>query len=374
MRVLYVTTVGLTMFFFKSIIKKLVDLGNIVDVACNDSEYKVDDFFTELGCNIHHISCVRTPFSLKNLTAIKELKTILEKGNYDIVHCHTPIAAAVTRLACKNFRKSVKPFKVIYTAHGFHFYSGSPVLNWLIFYPIEKLLAKYTDCLITINKEDYSRAKAKFKTDVRYIPGVGINVDKFSSYTISDERKNKIRNSIGMPEDAKLLLSVGELNKNKNHETVIKALGRLVAEKPSIQFYYVVAGEGLQKEHLLDLAKELNISDRVKLLGYRKDVIDLYKVSDVFIHPSFREGLPVSVMEAIASGLPVIASKIRGNSDLVKEEWLFEPKDEEGLEDKIKNLLKYPDNYKFTKINSISEDSINTEIMNIYKAFCKRKQ
>lgn len=373
MRILYVTTIGLTMGFFRSIIGKLVNLGNVVDIACNESNYKVDSFFSELGCTIYPLSCVRTPLSFKNFTGIKELKNIVKNGNYDIVHCHTPIASVITRLACKAFKKEKNYPKVIYTAHGFHFYKGVSFLNWLFFYPIEKMLSKYTDCLITINKEDYRLAMSKFKAfKVEYVPGVGVDIDKFAGYSFTDKEKKELKYSLKIPENSKILLSVGELNSNKNHETVIKTLAKMFAERPELNLYYIIAGEGNRKEDLLKLIKSHELSKKVKLLGYRKDVISLYKISDLFIHPSLREGLPVAVMEALASGLPVIASKIRGNSDLISEKWLFKPTDENEIADKVNDFFTHNVKYEFPEMEPFSKDKINSRIVSLYSEIMNR--
>lgn len=308
MRFLYVTTIGLTMIFFKDLVKKLVDDGNTVDIACNESEYKVDEFYRELGCNVYQINCSRSPFSKGNLEAIKELKKIISDNKYGIVHCHTPVAGACTRIACKGFRKN--GLKVFYTAHGFHFYKGAPLINWLIYYPIEKYCSKFTDILITINHEDESLAKKRMKAKkVEYVPGVGIDVDKFANAVVDRAEK---RHELGIPEDAILILSVGELNKNKNHQIVIRAL----AELNDKNVHYMIAGEGFLYDHLIDLAKKLNVSDQVHLLGYQDDVAQLYKSADIYILPSKREGLNVSLMEAKSAGLSLICGNIRGNIDI----------------------------------------------------------
>ena len=305
MKILYVTTISLTMGFFKNFIGKLVEDGNTVEFACN-CESPVDSFYDNLVTNIHNLPFSRSPFDKLNLAAYKQLKKLVENGEYDIVHCHTPVAAMITRLACRKMRK--KGTKVIYTAHGFHFYKGAPKLNWLIYYPIEKICSYFTDVLITINKEDFALAQKKMKAKkVEYVPGVGIEVEKFANPGVTREQK---REELGIPQDAKLLISVGELNKNKNHETVIRAI-------KDLDVYYIIAGCGDLQDYLQNIIDEFNLTDRVKLLGYRTDVAELYAVADVFVFPSFREGLPVSMMEAMASGLPCIASKIRGNVDLI---------------------------------------------------------
>ena len=309
MKILYVTTVGITMNFFKSLISELKMSGNEVDIACNDSLFPVDDYYKNLGCNIYTLSCTRSPFNLGVLKAIKEIINLVKYGNYDIVHCHTPIASMCTRIACRKARKLNT--KVIYTAHGFHFYKGAPKKNWIIYYPIEKICSYFTDILITINKEDYTLAKRKFKAKkVEFVPGVGINVKHFSETSVDFMAK---RDSLGIPNNAFLLLSVGELNQNKNHELVIRA----VASLNDKNIHYMVAGDGILKEQLIDLSKKLGIESQIHLLGQRSDVSELYKVADVYVHPSFREGLPVSVIEALASGCPIICTDIRGNTDIV---------------------------------------------------------
>lgn len=201
---------------------------------------------------------------------------------------------------------------MFYTAHGFHFFNGAPILNWLAYYPVEKWLARYTDTLITINKEDYERAKSNFKAKrVEYIPGVGIDVEKFNTMEIDRVLKHS---QLGVPEDVFVVLSVGELNKNKNHEVIIRSIAKI--DNPDI--HYVICGEGQLDEYLRNLSKELGIEKQVHLLGFRKDIPEICKTSDAFAFPSFREGLSVSLMEAMVNGLPVVCSNIRGNSDLIE--------------------------------------------------------
>lgn len=331
MKILYVTTIGSTMDFFDSFIKKLIENGNNVDIATNENIRPVPDCYKERECKIYQIDTSRSPLNKGNITAYKQLKKLVECGEYDIVHCHTPVAAMITRLACRKARK--KGTKVIYTAHGFHFYKGAPKLNWLIYYPIEKICSYFTDVLITINKEDYALAQKRMKAKrVEYVPGVGIDVNKFANPGVTKEQK---REELGIPQDAKLLISVGELNKNKNHETVIRAI-------KDLDVYYIIAGRGDLQDYLQNLINDLNLNDRVKLLGYRTDVAELYAAADIFIFPSFREGLPVSMMEAMAAGLPCIASKIRGNVDLMENGtggYLCSSTDVDVFAETIKNLV-----------------------------------
>lgn len=330
MKILYVTTISLTMnTFFKPHIDMLVKEGNQVDIACNYSQLPLDNLYNELGCTFYQIDFSRSPLSKDNFKAYRQLKKVVENGNYDIVHCHTPNASVITRLVCRKFRKTTG-LKVFYTAHGFHFYKGAPKLNWLIYYPIEKLCSRFTDKLITINNEDYELAKSKFNAkEVYYIPGVGIDLSRFDNVQVD---RNAKRREIGVPEDAFLFLSVGELNENKNHQIVIKALAKL----NNSNMHYAIAGTGELKSDLIKLAKKLHIENQIHLLGYRNDVVSLYKISDIYVHPSFREGLPVSLMEALAAGTTVLASGIRGCEDMVSNN-LFDPNDVDSLVDMIKN-------------------------------------
>ena len=228
MKILYVTTVGATMGFFKDFIKQLLDAGHTVDIACNDKAWSAPDCYREWNCKIHQIDCSRSPLSISNLKAVKQIKALVTENNYDIVHCHTPVAAICARAACRKLRKSGK-VKVIYTAHGFHFFKGAPKKNWLMFYPFEWLCAHWTDVLVTINKEDYALAREKMHAaKVEYVPGVGVNIAKFASAEADRAMKRK---EIGVPDDAFLLLSVGELNANKNHESVLRAIAKLENEK-----------------------------------------------------------------------------------------------------------------------------------------------
>ncbi len=309
MKILYVTTISGTMNFFTEHIKMLLNEGHTVEIATN-CEIPVPEIYNTLGCRVHDIPFSRSPFSKNNLKAYKMFKQLVESEHYDIVHTHTPNASMIARLACREVRK--QGTRVFYTAHGFHFFKGAPLKNWLMYYPIEKFCARFTDVLITINKEDYALAQKKMPAKkVCYVPGVGIDLERIRSVQAD---RNEKRKSMGVPEDCILLLSIGELNVNKNHQVVLKALAKL----DNKNVHYAIAGVGDQKDNLLNLAKELGIENQFHLLGYRTDALKLYRGADVFVFPSFREGLSVSMMEAMASGLPIVCSKIRGNVDLVQ--------------------------------------------------------
>lgn len=364
MKILYTTTVGLSMIFFKEFIKELIDNGNTVDIATNENEHKVDDYYRELGCKVYQINWTRSPISKSSVTAAKELKQLLLKNDYDVVHCHTPIAGVCTRLACKGFRK--KGLRVFYTAHGFHFYKGCPKMNRLVFYPIELICSHFTDILITINSEDYALAEKKMKAKhIKYVPGVGVDLNRFKNTTTDRIAK---REELKIPKDAFLILSVGEHNENKNHELVIRAMAKL--NNPDI--CYMIAGQGELTNHLISLAKEFKLEDRLFILGFRKDIAELHKASDLYVLPSKREGLNVSLIEACASELPCLASRIRGNVDIVNhnENELFDYNSVDELCEKINDFINCsPSDAKKKYRNDVSKfspDIVNAEMMKIY--------
>lgn len=351
--------------FFKPHIEMLVREGNQVDIACNYKELELDSLYSELGCGFHQVDFSRSPFSADNIRAYGQLKRVIEEGRYDIVHCHTPNASVITRLVCRGFGKR-DGLKVFYTAHGFHFYKGAPKLNWMIFYPIEKLCSLFTDKLITINKEDYELAKRNFHSkEILYVPGVGVDISRFKITSADKEAK---RREIGVPEDATLLLSVGELNENKNHQIIINALSKL--DNPDI--HYVIAGVGEKKDFLLKLAEDCGLGDRLHLIGYRRDIPELISSSDVFCFPSYREGLSVSLMEAMAAGLPCVVSRIRGNTDLIDREGgcHFNPYDVEECSQALRRIteidLTAMKRHNLEKIQGFSKETVLDDMKIIY--------
>lgn len=309
MKILYITTIGSTMCFFDKFVQELILEGNIVEIATNNIVGKVPDIYRELGCKIHQIDCCRSPLHKDNLIAIKQIKKIVESNKYDIVHCHTPIAAMCTRIACIKVRRNGT--KVIYTAHGFHFYKGAPFMNWLVYFPIEWLCSWFTDAIILINQEDYQLAKKWLKAK-RYkrIPGVGIDLSRFKLKAFD---RKKYRENLGITEDEIVILSVGEINKNKNHQLIIRCIARLKDERLS----YYIAGSGELIEENKQLAYELGVGDRVHFLGHRNDIPELDTMSDIFAFPSIREGLGLASIEALACGKPVIGMNTRGINEYV---------------------------------------------------------
>lgn len=353
-------------------IQLLQSLGYQVDVVAdftnpgNITEYKASRLKNQLKRMNVHVFDVAIPRSINPkfvLSSYKRVKNIVESENYSLIHCHSPIGGAICRSAAKKTRKTGT--NVIYTAHGFHFYSGAPLMNWMFFYPIEKILSYCTDVLITINKEDYKRAKQNFfaKKTV-YVPGVGVDLNNFGK--VKFDRAEK-RNELGIPENAILLFSVGELNENKNHKTIIRAI-------KGLDVYYMIAGLGSKKNELEQLATENGMYDRVRFLGYRTDVSELYEASDIFLLPSHREGLSVSLMEAMASGLPCVVSRIRGNVDLIDEDkggYLFDSNDVREARNKIRTALKADrkdmGQYNREKIKGFSVETVMEKMRRIYK-------
>ena len=302
-----------------------------------------NDFDNPKDCVIPHcehyidIPFERNPLKPGNVKAYRMLRKIVEKEQFDLIYCHTPVGAMLARLAGISARK--KGTKVIYMAHGFHFYSGAPFLNWILYYPVEKFLSRFTDGLITINQEDYRRAQKFHAGKTILIPGVGIDLDKFQK---KEPTRQEIRNKLGIPERKIILMSVGELTKRKNHMAVIEALACL----KEYDILYVVCGDGPMKARLRARAEELGVRERVKLLGFRKDIAELHKMADIFVFPSLQEGLPVALMEAMASGLPIVASRIRGNEDLIQNNrggYLVKAQDSKQLAEAISKMIKNPE-------------------------------
>jgi glycosyltransferase EpsD len=303
----------------------------------------------------HTASFERSPFRLNNIKARKQLKNIIDKEGYEIIHTHTPMGSVITRLAALKARKKYKT-RVIYTAHGFHFYKGAPLQNWLLYYPVEKFLARYTDTLITINKEDYKRANKKFNTKVEYVPGVGVDEKKFN-FKMSKKEKSELRKNLGIKDSDYVLIYVAELNKNKNQTVLIDAMAELVKKKNNIHLL-LVGIDSYKGRHKKQVAK-FGIESNVHFLGFRKDVPRLLKISDLAVSTSLREGLPLNLMEAQFSELPAIATGCRGNRDVAGVQ-IANGVGASSFASKISNTMKKPlkslkyekklDKYKIEKI------------------------
>ena len=316
----------------------LQEMGVEVHVAANFADESVwtkertarfEADLREMGIVAHQIDFSRSALNLSgHRTAYRQLLELLRREEFDFIHTHTPSASALGRMAASKTKT-----KVIYTAHGFHFYDGAPLKNWVIYYPIEKALSGKTDVLITINKEDFARANAKFSArEMVYVPGVGVDTKKFAPVSESerDELCASLRTELNIPEGNRIVLSVGELNVNKNHVAVVKALAGME------NVTYLVAGKGPLAGELENLARQQGVD--LRLLGFRTDVDRLYRAANLYVLPSFREGLNVSLMEAAACGAKCIAGDIRGNRDILPKSCLFLPSDAAAIRKLIERM------------------------------------
>ena len=266
------------------------------------------------GIKLHHIEIQKSPLRLiRNIKALKQLLKVVAQEGIHIFHLHNPMGGVLGRVSALFYKDKAR--YIIYTAHGFHFYKGAPFCNWLLYYPIERLLAGKTNCLITINKEDYEQAKGfKLKqpgTVVR-IPGVGVDIKRFAP---AAGMREKMRHELQVEEDIFYILSVGELNHNKNHEVILRAIAKL--RNPRI--HYGICGIGYRSEYLEELAVKLGIGQQFTLFGYKKNIPDMLQIADCFAFPSIREGLGIAAIEAMAAGIPLITSDCRGTREYMQE-------------------------------------------------------
>ncbi len=369
-KVLFVATVvrlHINMFH-KPYIKWFHDQGWQVDVAANNDYENKDECIIPFCDNFHCMPFERSPLKKGNLEAYKQLKKLLDEEHYDIIHCHTPMGSVITRLAAGSARN--KGTKVIYTAHGFHFYKGSPALNWLVYYPIERILSHRTDLLLTMNQEDYSVARKFYAKEVVNVNGVGMDMSRFAE--ASPEEKKRIRAELHLQDTDTFAISVAQLIARKNHTVLIQAIAKL--KDPS--FHLFILGDGVQEQELRELAVSLKVDKQVHFLGFRRDVYRLCSAADIFLFASLQEGLPVAIMEAMACGLPIIASSIRGNIDLIDPEkggWLVEPTDVEGfaaaIHDAISHREAWPKmkEYNLAKVQQYSIDAVVEQMAEIYR-------
>ncbi len=317
------------------------DLGCEVHIACNfdymedTDEERTKAYLEKIkteGIILHNIHFARSPINKENLDAYKELKAVINSIHFDLIHCHTPAASMITRIAAREARKTGSV--VMYTCHGFHFHNAAPKKNWMIYYPVERLCSFFCDYIVTINKEDYRRAGTFHAKNIRYIPGVGVDISRIKETSVD---KAAYKKSIGIPEDCVMLLSVGEMIERKNHEVIIRALGKLQNKN----IYYVICGKGPLKDYLAGLAKELGLEDNVVFLGFRKDIPELCNTADISAFPSRIEGLGLAGIEAMAAGVPLVSSNVHGILDYVidgKTGYACDPDDVDGFAKAIDKL------------------------------------
>ena len=332
-RILITCTDSMMKQFLEPHVICLVENGYEVEIACSEVLNRMREVREDLGkyVRIHQLSMRRSPLSKDNLKGYKEVKRIIDGGHFDLIWTNEPVMGVLTRLAARKARKAGT--KVLYMVHGFHFYHGAPLPNWLAFYPIEKWMAHFADCICTINQEDYARLRRFNVRGKAYIHGVGIDTGRLAP----SGNETNLRKELGIPENSFILLSVGELNKNKNQKVIIQALALL--HDPEI--HYVLCGKGDELESLKALTAQCGLSDHDHFLGYRKDLYGIYSQSDAFAMPSKREGLPVASLEAMYCGLPLLTSGIRGLCDINiqgKNGFLYKPGNVNGFAEGIKQL------------------------------------
>lgn len=332
-------------------VKILQEMGYEVHYAANYNTvvYGKDNHRLDgTGIIRHQVDFVRSPFSSDTRRAYRQLVELLQENEFDLLHCHMPISGVLARAAAHSVQKKTgRRMPVLYTAHGFHFHTGAPLANW-VYYPVERYMARYTDRLILMNEEDCKRAQRfPIRGRVEHISGVGLNLKQFEGRTKREyglghrpdkEAPGSLHERFQIRQGDAVLISVGELTKGKNNMAMIQAMKEL----GDLPVSYVICGSGPMEQQLRDCVSELGLEERVKFAGYVTDVPDLLWQADCFVFPSRREGLPVVVMQAMAAGLPVVASRIRGVSDLIEHSkggYLVEGHEPEDYAVKVRRLF-----------------------------------
>lgn len=373
-KALLVTTVsGFVPQFEMGNVAILRELGYEVHYASNfnNPSYGTDNKRLEgTGIICHQVDFERSPFNKKNLQAYKQLVKIMKDENIDLVHCHTPMGAVLARLAAK--KCGIKD--VLYTAHGFHFFKGASIKNWLIYYPVERFLSRYTGTQICINMEDFNNAK-KFKaTNVEYIAGVGIDTKGIKEKSdIEDKQKDELKKELNLKDTDRILITAGEMIERKNQKFLLEVVKKIKEKETPVKL--IVCGHGRLEHFLKSKVKELGVENNVIFTGYRTDIYKILGLAEIFLFSSLQEGLPVAVMEAMAVGLPVVCSNVRGNADLIDNEkggYVLDKFDVNRWADLIysllmdKNRLKSFGEYNMNRIKEYDRSNIEKEMRRIY--------
>lgn len=308
-RILYTASVDLHIInFHLPYLKFLKDSGYEIHVACSG------DRDVEYADIVHRIPFRRSPYDIKNVLAYKRLKEIINKEKFVLIHCHTPMCGIITRLAAREARRNGTI--VFYTVHGFHFFTGAPLRNWLIYYPVELLFSLFTDVIITINEEDDNRVQQGiFRIKDKYrISGIGINPDRLDLTT--DRRSTRERLSI--EEDDLVILYIAEFTKRKNHRYLFDRMKGLTRMVPKVKFVFA-GGFSSEKEGLHEFSRRENLDKFIVFMGYQNNIGQLISIADIGLSVSLSEGLPIGVAEMMYSGIPVLASRIRGHKELIDD-------------------------------------------------------
>lgn len=351
--------------FHKPLINMLKSKGYEVHIAAKNNLIEKNGLQIENADKIYNIPFSRSPKSMDNIKAYKELKKIISENEYEIIHCNTPMGGVITRLAALKARKNGT--LVFYTAHGFHFFKGASMINWLFYFPVEWMLSFFTDCLICINDEDFKRAKKHFQAKkTEYIPGVGVNPDRYKP--VNDEEKSELRRQFGYDDDEFIIICTGELNKNKNQAFLIDAFAEVIKNNKNVKL--LLAGNGPKKEELENQVKKLNLEKQIDFLGYTTILEQYIELSDLVVSVSIREGLPLNIIEGMLCKRPIVASKNRGHLDLIingENGYLVNNFDISELKEKIEVMINDSEKYKkmtesslkiaqkFTVENSVKE-------------------
>ena len=330
-----------------------------VDYACMCEE-EVHD-----ADKVFKVDFARNPLGFtKHIKAYRQLKKIIAEGDYEAIHTHTPVGSIVTRWAAKAAHK--KGVKVIYTCHGFHFYDGAPKMNWRLYYPLEKKFAKDTDLLITINREDYNRAKKDFSCPVKMIDGAGVDTEKFKKTTKAEQKA--ARKKYGLADDDFVMVYLAEYTANKNHEMLVRAAAPIMRENSKVKLLFL--GEGPMMDATRELAKELGVEKQVLMPGYIRDnYMALVQSCNLCVSASKREGLGLGVLEAIYCGLPALLADNRGHRDIVddKKKYLFALDDVDALTKKMRDAIAEPAKYHLDFPERYSMHNSLSEMREIYK-------
>lgn len=347
-------------------LKAFKEMGYIVEIAT-----RLEGFDIPYVDKKYDVQFARGLSLKDNKISYKQMRNILKNNKYDLIVCHTPFGSAITRLAAKKEKVNTR---IVYMAHGFHFYKGAPLKNWLIFYNAEKYLSKYTDTIITINNDDYEIAKKKFKCKVALVNGVGLDESKFN-FKMNEEDKLKLRKSLGLNKDYFVMIYAAELLPRKGQLWLINTLKEIL--KRNKNFHILLAGKDSMNGKCQKVSEELGLSKQIHFLGFRKDIPYLLNISDLAVSSSNQEGLPVNIMEAVYVGLPIVATSCRGNRDLIqngKNGYLIEINDNKDFCDKILYYSKLTEKEKKKIaledkkiIKKYLLDNVIDDIMNIYR-------
>lgn len=372
MKILFVATVRSHIGqFHMPFIRELKARGVEVHAAFKDNSADKPGLDLSAIDKTFEVPFERQPLRPNNIKAYRELKKIIDGNGYDAVHCHTPMGAVITRLAAKSARK--KGTKVIYTAHGFHFFKGASIKNWMFFYPVEKYLSKYTDCLITINSEDCELAhKKKFRAGKIYkVHGVGVELDKFKA--VDADEKERLRAEYGYDGDTFIMIYPADLSVRKNQPMLFDALQKIAEKNKNVKL--LLPGQPIRLEEYKKMISERGIADNVEFLGYRRDINNLVGLSDLSVASSFQEGLPINIIEAMAMDNAIVATDVRGNNDAVEDGvngYLVPVGDSDLMAEKILELMNDREKLRtfgengLDMVKDFSTENVNREMLTIY--------